>query len=109
MAASSAGESGGPILRTSRWDATWLLWIAIIAILLILVVSPFVYLVITSFQAEKTGDFTLSNYATAYGRARYVDALLNSLQLGAWAALLAGVFAIPLAWVSPAPTCRAAA
>ena len=68
----------------------WLLWIAIIAILLFLVVSPFVYLVLTSFQAEKTGDFTLANYATAYGRARYIDALFNSLQLGAGAALLAG-------------------
>ena len=61
-------------------------------------VSPFVYLVVTSFTAEKTGDFTFANYATAYGRARYVDALINSLKLGARAALLAGVFAVPLAW-----------
>ncbi|NDH61583.1 MAG: iron ABC transporter permease [Alphaproteobacteria bacterium] len=88
-----------PVSRAgSRWDASWLLWIAIIAILLILVVSPFFYLVLTSFQAEKTGDFTLSNYATAYGRARYIDALFNSLKLGAAAAALAGAFAIPLAW-----------
>ena len=88
-----------PVPRAGgRWDATWLLWIAIIAILLILVVSPFFYLVLTSFQAENTGDFTLSNYATAYGRARYIDALFNSLKLGAGAAALAGAFAIPLAW-----------
>ncbi len=80
------------------WDATWLLWIAIIAVLLLLVVSPFVYLVITSFQAERTGEFTLANYATAYGRKRYIDALFNSLQLGFGAAFLAGIFAIPLAW-----------
>lgn len=85
-------------VRASRFDSTWLLWIAIIAVLLFLVVSPFVYLVITSFQAERTGDFTLQNYATAYGRARYIDALLNSLKLGAVSALLAGVFAVPLAW-----------
>jgi len=84
--------------RIGGWDATWILWIAIIAILLFLVVSPFVYLVLTSFQAERTGDFTFQNYATAYGRARYVDALFNSLKLGAGAALLAGVFAVPLAW-----------
>ena len=82
----------------SRWDATWILWIAIIAVLLFLVVSPFVYLVLTSFQAEKTGAFTLDNYAAAYGRARYIDALFNSLKLGAGAALLAGAFAVPLAW-----------
>lgn len=85
-------------VRASRFDSSWLLWIAIIAVLLFLVVSPFVYLVITSFQAERTGDFTLSNYATAYGRARYVDALFNSLKLGAASAALAGVFAVPLAW-----------
>src|SRR5205085_5004030 len=84
--------------RLGGWDATWILWLAMIAVLLFLVVSPFVYLVLTSFQAERTGDFTLQNYATAYGRARYVDALFNSLELGACAALLAGVFAVPLAW-----------
>ena len=84
--------------RAGGFDSTWLLWIGIIAVLLFLVVSPFVYLVITSFQAERTGEFTLANYATAYGRARYVEALLNSLKLGAVAALLAGVFAVPLAW-----------
>jgi iron(III) transport system permease protein len=85
-------------VRTSRFDSSWLLWIAIIAVLLFLVVSPFVYLVITSFQAERTGEFTFANYATAYGRARYIDALFNSLKLGAVSALLAGVFAVPLAW-----------
>ena len=85
-------------LRAGGFDSTWLLWIGIIAVLLFLVVSPFVYLVITSFQAERTGEFTFANYATAYGRARYVEALLNSLKLGAVSALLAGVFAVPLAW-----------
>ncbi len=84
--------------RAGYFDSTWLLWIAIIAVLLFLVVSPFIYLVITSFQAERTGEFTLANYATAYGRARYIEALLNSLKLGAVSALLAGVFAVPLAW-----------
>jgi iron(III) transport system permease protein len=85
-------------LRIGRFEPTWLLWIGIIAVLLFLVVSPFVYLVITSFQAENTGAFTFSNYASAYGRARYIEALLNSLKLGVLAAGLAGVLAIPLAW-----------
>ncbi|WP_020695869.1 ABC transporter permease [Reyranella massiliensis] len=84
--------------RAGSFDSTWLLWIAIIAVLLFLVVSPFIYLVITSFQTERTGEFTFANYATAYGRARYIDALLNSLKLGVVSALLAGVFAVPLAW-----------
>ena len=61
-------------------------------------VSPFVYLVVTSFTAERTGGFTLANYGVAWGRARYVEALFNSLKLGAVSAGLAGLFAIPLAW-----------
>ncbi|MEA2919928.1 MAG: iron(III) transport system permease protein, partial [Bradyrhizobium sp.] len=65
--------------RVGGFDATWLLWIAIIAVLLFLVVSPFVYLVVTSFTAERTGDFTFANYAVAWGRSRYVEALFNSL------------------------------
>jgi len=74
--------------RAVAFDSTWLLWIAIIAVLLFLVVSPFVYLVVTSFSAEGTGNFTLSNYFAAYGRTRYVEALMNSLKLGVVAAAL---------------------
>ncbi|SJZ50872.1 iron(III) transport system permease protein [Enhydrobacter aerosaccus] len=84
--------------RTRAWDSAWLIWIAIIAILFFLVVSPFVQLIATSFRSADSGAFTLTNYAAAYGRERYVEALFNSLELGAAAALLAGVFAVPLAW-----------
>ena len=98
MTAIAQGDYARRPSRIGGWDATWILWIAIIAVLLFLVVSPFVYLILTSFQTERTGAFTLQNYATAYGRARYVDALFNSLKLGAGAAILAGVFAVPLAW-----------
>jgi len=80
------------------WDPTWLLWAAIIAVLLFLVVSPFIELVLSSFRSENGGGFTFANYAAAYGRERYVQALFNSLELGACAAILAGVFAVPLAW-----------
>jgi iron(III) transport system permease protein len=80
------------------WDPTWLLWAVIIAVLLFLVVSPFVELVLSSFRSSNGEGFTLANYAAAYGRERYVQALFNSLELGACATLLAGAFAIPLAW-----------
>jgi len=85
-------------MRLGGRDSTWLLWLAIIAVLLFLVVSPFIYLVATSFTVEGGSGFTLDNYSAAYGRERYVQALINSLELGTGAALLAGVFAIPLAW-----------
>jgi iron(III) transport system permease protein len=84
--------------RLGARDPSWLLWIAIIVVLLFLVVSPFVHLVATSFRSETTGAFTFANYITAYSRERYVEALINSLELGAGAALLAGVLAVPLAW-----------
>ena len=38
------------------FDSTWLIWLPIIAVLVFLVVSPFVSLVVTSFTAEKTGE-----------------------------------------------------
>ena len=98
VAAPALASSSVRPARVGGWDATWLLWIAIIAVLLFLVVSPFVYLVVTSFTAEHTGGFTFSNYAVAWGRSRYVEALFNSLKLGAVSAGLAGLFAIPLAW-----------
>ena len=98
VAAPSFATTPARRARVGGFDATWLLWIAIIAVLLFLVVSPFVYLVVTSFTAERTGGFTFANYGVAWGRARYVEALFNSLQLGAVSAGLAGLFAIPLAW-----------
>ena len=98
VAAPALVSSSARPVRVGGFDATWLLWIAIIAVLLFLVVSPFVYLVVTSFTAERTGGFTFANYGVAWGRARYVEALFNSLRLGAVSAGLAGLFAIPLAW-----------
>ena len=35
--------------RAISFDSTWLIWIAIIAVLLFLVVSPFIYLVTVSY------------------------------------------------------------
>ena len=80
VAAPALSSSSVRPARVGGFDATWLLWIAIIAVLLFLVVSPFVYLVVTSFTAERTGGFTFANYAVAWGRARYVEALFNSLR-----------------------------
>lgn len=80
-------------LDKSAW-----VWLLAIAVLVFLVVNPLLRLLIVSFQQPDTGAFTLGNYAAAYSRSRYVDALLNSLVLGVSAASLCLVFGLPLAW-----------
>ncbi len=40
----------------------------------------------------------IANYLTAYGRWRYIQALINTLVMGAGTAALATIFAVPLAW-----------
>ena len=79
-------------LDKSAW-----VWLLAIGVLLFLVVNPLLRLLVVSFQ-QPDGAFTLANYFVAYGRARYVEALLNSLILGISAASLCLVFGVPLAW-----------
>src|SRR5437763_14684351 len=75
-----------------------ILWLAMIAILVFLVASPMGRLVISSFQDPESGRLTLSNYVEAYGRARHLQALWNTLEFGAGVAVLACLFGVPLAW-----------
>ena len=79
-------------LDKSAW-----VWLLAIGLLLFLVVNPLLRLLVVSFH-QPDGAFTLANYFVAYGRARYVEALLNSLILGVSAASLCLVFGVPLAW-----------
>ena len=74
------------------------LWIALIVALLVLVAAPLGKMVVISFEAQETGEFTLANYLTAYGRQRYLDALRNSLLLGLYSAAISTVLAVPMAW-----------
>jgi ABC-type Fe3+ transport system permease subunit len=57
-----------------------------------------VRLVVSSFQEPETGRLTLQNYVEAYGRARHLQALWNTLQFGAGVAALSCLFGVPLAW-----------
>jgi iron(III) transport system permease protein len=75
-----------------------ILWIAMIAILVFLIASPMVRLVVSSFQDPETGRLTWHNYVEAYGRARHLQALWNTIQFGAGVAVLACLFGVPLAW-----------
>jgi iron(III) transport system permease protein len=83
-----------------RWrhlDRSLVVWILLAGALLLLVVNPLARLLWSSFQSE-SGAFTLANYAAAYGRWRYVEALLNSLVIGLAVGALCLVFGVPMAW-----------
>ena len=102
--AEPAGDLAAPLQRASlalrlrALDRTVLVWIVLAAVLVFLVVNPLLRLVLTSFQAADSGAFTLANYAAAYGRPRYVQALWNSLVMGAAVSALCVLFAVPMAW-----------
>jgi iron(III) transport system permease protein len=91
-------EQGFLARRLRMFDPSMLLWLALIALLIFLVASPVVRLIASSFQEAETGRFTLANYAEAYGRLRHLQSLVNSLHLGVGVAILAAIFAIPMAW-----------
>ena len=64
--------------------------------LVVLVALPLVSLVVASVTHE--GRFTLDHLWEAMSRRLYVQALKNSLVLGAWTALLSVAIGLPMAW-----------
>ncbi len=91
-------RSASVLDRLRRVEPVVLLWVLLIAVLLFLVAAPLLKLLAVSFETQETAEFTLGNYATAYGRARYLDALVNSLLLGLTTAGISVVIAVPMAW-----------
>jgi iron(III) transport system permease protein len=79
-------------------NPTTLVALLLVAVLIFLVANPLFQLVKQSFTKTSDHSFTFANYVTAFGRPRYVQALINSLELGAVAAAIAGIIAVPLAW-----------
>ncbi len=99
--AAAVAPAVAPSAFGQRWrhlDKSSWVWLLAIAVLLFLVVNPLARLFIVSFQQPDTGAFTLANYAAAYSRSRYIDALGHSLVLGLSAASLCLAFGVPLAW-----------
>ena len=73
-----AGDRRATLVNRLRHiEPVALVWLGLVLLLLFLVVAPLAKLLAVSFEAQDTGDFTLANYATAYSRARYLDALRN--------------------------------
>lgn len=75
--------------------ALWLFAI-LIAVLVLLVANPIVRLVWDSFHTAE-GQWSLQSYAAALGNARNLQALLNSLALGAAVTVLTLALGVPLA------------
>jgi iron(III) transport system permease protein len=98
VATAAPGRPLTIIARLRNVEPATLLWVALAAVLLVLVAYPMGKLLVTSFETRGTGAFTIENYLTAYGRARYLDALVNSLTLGLLAAGISMALAVPLAW-----------
>ena len=93
---SAPGAGGLP--RRRLFDATIVLGTVFALILIVIVVNPIARLVLASFETADGTGYTIANYLTAYGRWRYIQALLNTLVMGAGTAVLALLFAVPLAW-----------
>ena len=79
-------------------DLTIPVAVLLMAVLVFLVANPLYQLVHFSLSDPQTGALTLANYVAAFGRPRYVQALVNSLELGAAASAIAAAIAVPMAW-----------
>src|SRR6195952_939323 len=80
------------------FNPTTLVALLLAGVLVFLVANPLFQLVKDSLTNARDHSFTFANYATAFGRPRYVQALINSVELGAVASLFASIIAVPLAW-----------
>ena len=98
LAASPARPGHVRTRRLGRINGTTVVAAVLVAILIFLVANPLYQLVKESLSDPSDGSFTLRNYVSAFGRPRYVQALLNSIMLGGAASAIATVIAVPLAW-----------
>lgn len=67
-------------------------------LLLFLVANPLFQLLKESLSNARTGELTFANFVSAFARPRYIQAYINSLQLGTCVAIAAGAIGVPLAW-----------
>ena len=93
----AAPSHWGPAIRGAL-NPTTLVALLLALVLIFLVANPLFQLIKYSFTKAADGSFTFGNYVTAFGRPRYVQALINSLELGLAAAAVSCVIAVPLAW-----------
>jgi ABC-type spermidine/putrescine transport system permease subunit I len=87
-----------PAPVAARWPlrTEHIVLIAAAVALAVLVVLPLASLVWGSVSSE--GRLTLEHFREALSRRLYVQALANSLVLGAWTAGLSVLLSLPMAW-----------
>jgi iron(III) transport system permease protein len=99
LARGVAATASGPKLRPRRaFDPMVILWIVLAAILVFLIANPLIRLVVDSFRAPNTGEFTWVNYVAAFGRQRHLQAIWNTMTMAILASAIAAAMAVPLAW-----------
>src|SRR6476469_8022048 len=84
----------------NAWDSARALWLALAAILVLLVILPLIQLLLISVQVPglNGAGFTLANYGRAFGRLRYLVGFENSFFLGVSVATFCLLLAVPMAW-----------
>lgn len=92
-------ETGVSTVGARRWrGAGVLVWAAVAAALLVLVIYPLIWLVIRALTPATGVGVTFANFITAFTTARYLVAIRNSLILATGVGLLDLLLAVPLAW-----------
>jgi iron(III) transport system permease protein len=74
---------------------TWVMGAAVVA-LLVLVVFPLLFLLVGSVRGEQ--GLSLEHFSEALSGRLYLQALRNSLVLGAWTGFFSTVIGLPMAW-----------
>ena len=84
--------------RAARLIDGWTLAAAGLSLVLAgLVLNPLLRLLVTSVSGAE-GGWTLLNYVSAFSRERYVQAFVNSMELGVAVVAICLLLAVPLAW-----------
>ena len=71
---------------------------ALITVLVVLIAAPLAHLALSSVSAPDGTGLTVGNYITAFGRARHLQAIINTLILGVAVTALCLIMAVPMAW-----------
>ncbi len=100
----SSVAANKPASWWAKFDAQWLVIGVSLAIVAVLALVPFCFMVWQSFYTPETVDnparFTLGNYTTAYTNPETVHTFWNSVKFAIGGSLLAFVIGTALAWMN---------